>query len=251
MALPPSLRRALHDPYELERTVAALTAHLRTLADAAQREHLAVVVPTAQQILGVRTARLRTLAKDIARELEGDDHQLAKVMAALWRGPALEHRAVAALCGGALGAADLKRLLRFFQKAEKRLDSWASVDALVSGAREHVVAHPQLFLNEARNRVSARQPLVRRFGVVLLYPLARDPAGPEPDAILDVLRRTARDPEPLVQKANAWVLRDLHRRAPDAVDAFLAQYADDPDARGTLAAYRAKTRTKTHDSDDD
>lgn len=249
MALPAPLRRALHDPHEPERAVDALTAHLRTLADPAQREHLAVVVPTAQEIIGVRVPQLRKLAKAVTRELQDDDHQLAKVMAALWRGPALEHRAVAALCGGALGEADLKRLLRFFQKAEKRLDSWASVDALVGGAREHVVAHPQLFLNEARNRVSARQPLVRRFGVVLLYPLARDPVGPEPPAILDVLRRTMHDRELLVQKANAWVLRDLHRRAPDTVDAFLAKFADDPDARGTLAAYRAKTKTRSAEPD--
>lgn len=227
--MPDALRLALQDAHDTAPALAAVTAHLESLRSA-----------TDDELPGVPPEALHSLAVEMCALLGEDDHQLAKVMVAFWRGPALEHRLLAAACAGALGAADLKRLLRFLQKAEKRLPDAASCDALAAGCEVHVRTHPALFLREARNRLSTRRPLIRRLGLMLLAPLAGDPAFADLDALFEIVRPQLADADPLVHDACTCVLREAFARDADSTRAFLASALEDAAAGVMLANLTAE-----------
>lgn len=219
MPLAQHLRPLIRDPHNVAPALAALHAHLQ--------EHTAPDAPA-------------HLARELAAELAEDAHQLGKLMAALWREPDAGSRALAAQCCGPLGDVDLKRLLRFLQKAEKKLGDVHACDALGANCAPHARARAALFLREAQNRVSSKFPLVRRLGLALAAPVADTADGDILDTLLALLGPRLSDRAPEVRETTIDMVVTLYRRQPERTAQFLTGLAGVVTAQDALAAVRAR-----------
>jgi len=183
--------------------------------------------------LGLRTAEVRAVARDLARDcralparevvrvaqglVEGGDFEAGLVaFELLWR-----HRAAAA----ALTARDLARLVR-------GADNWVTTDTfacLVSGPAWHRGRVGDAWIERwARSR----DRWLRRVALVSTVPLnlpSRGGTGDVPRTLRICLLRVA-DPDDMVVKALSWALREAVKRDPGAVRRFLERH------RATIAA---------------
>ncbi len=232
MPLPEEVRRRLHVAHDLAPLGAEVSRYLDALALAPAGD--AGAEPA------VDRDPCHQIAADITAALADEPRQLGKVMVALWREPRPELRRIAAACCAALGDADLKRLLRFLQKAERKLGDAAACDALAAACAAHVRAHPALFVREAQNRLTSKHALVRRLGMALILPLATDAAFRDPEALYALLRPHMSEQDPVVRDVCVDVVVALHARDAERSQGFLAAFRTSPGAQPTIAAVRRR-----------
>ena len=183
--------------------------------------------------LGLRAAEIRAVSLDLARACRAlAPREVVRVAQALVDGGRFEcgvvafdllwrHRAAAA----SLTARDLSRLAR-------GADNWATTDCfacLVSGPAWRRGQVPDALVTRWAR---ARDPWRRRIALVSTVPLnlrSRGGTGDVPRT-LRLCRLLVADHEDMVVKAMSWALREVGKRDPAAVRAFLARH------RGVLAA---------------
>ncbi|QKV90757.1 DNA alkylation repair protein [Streptomyces sp. NA02950] len=106
------------------------------------------------------------------------------------------------------------------------LDCWANADNLACFAMRHIVTHDPAGAIQFSSRCTRNaRAWTRRFGVVILRAFQKTSAPGDVFTIIDALRE---EPDHDVQKAVAWMLRDLSAHHHDAVLGLLTTWAAAP-----------------------
>jgi 3-methyladenine DNA glycosylase AlkD len=182
---------------------------------------------------GAAVPELRRLRRAFSRALERTDgRSVIRAATRLVQIPRRGHRFVAYELirhhDGAAGLIDARTLARL----GRGMDSWDAVDCF--GIYLSGPAWQRRRVSDSAIHGWARSPNVwwRRAALVSTIPLNSKAHGGSEDVrrTLRVCRMLESDREPMVVKALSWALRELAKREPAAVRAFLAE------RRGRLAA---------------
>jgi 3-methyladenine DNA glycosylase AlkD len=161
-------------------------------------------VPSAVKVYGVRMP----VINDLARKHKAGGPALSK---ALWRSGAFEERLLAAKLLGSVACKDPRQTLALVEEFSEEVVDWAVCDTLGMQSVKAIAAKQQApILEMSRRLIAARAMWQRRLGVVLLTHYAKD-AGLR-DEIVATVRPLRADKEPYIQKALAWLDRDLAAR---------------------------------------
>ena len=208
--------------------IAALAAsvqeELAALGTPERREFLARSAPSALTTVGVKSPDIRKITADLSRRVRGSSNDEIKALAgALVQGGTFEGRQVGYQLldkhRKALATLDLDEILSL----GAGIDNWASVDtfaALIAGA---AWKRGQIGDDVVHGWLSSPDRWWRRAGVVCTIALNQKARGGDgdPDRTLAVCEEVVDDHDDMVVKALSWALRELAKREPDRVVAFM------------------------------
>jgi 3-methyladenine DNA glycosylase AlkD len=162
-------------------------------------------VPSAVKIYGVRMPAINGLA----RKHKGGGLALSK---ALWRSGAFEERLLAAKLLGSVARKDPGQTLALVEEFSGEVEDWAVCDTLGMQSVKAIAAKEEVRILEMSRRLMAKRAMwQRRLGIVLLTHYAKN-AGLREDLIA-LVRPLRADKEHYIQKALAWLDRDLDAKS--------------------------------------
>lgn len=199
-------------------------AALRALGDPQRAEGMAAYHKVARVYLGVRVPEITALAREWRRALTLEER--LELAAALWESDIHE------ACLAAAKLLDEKRIRpsdagawALICRWAETFDGWALADHACMAGQKRLVAAPERIETVAQWTEHPNM-WTRRAALVITLPWTR---LPDPDAADTAIRERVlswavlylRDEAWFIQKAVAWWLRDLSRRDPERVRAFL------------------------------
>lgn len=198
-----ALIRALRDRADPERAIQEKRYHKSTWV------HWGVFAPKMDEAIrealdGAETSTQLALARELWREDVWD----LKIAA----GRLLSRKAI---------PADAK-LWRFVVERMNDLDGWAIADTLANVGSRCLIADPYR-LDLVETWVSSPHLWTRRASLVFTLPWTKG-QGRDPERMLGWAARLRDDREWFIQKAIGWWLRELSKRDPERVRAFLAEH---------------------------
>lgn len=184
---------------------------------------------SAQRVLGVIVPDLRALVRDVARDLRASPADDVVALARLLCGQGtLEARQVGFELVGRRGDVRTALGVRGIEALGEGNDNWKSVD--VFGCDVAGPAWREGVLSDATIHRWARHRDLwwRRTALVATVPLNLKSRGGSGDGprTLAVCALCAGDREDMVVKALSWALRELAKREPESVGAFLERHGD-------------------------
>lgn len=197
-------------------------------ADTARAREMAAYHKVPRPYLGVGVPVLNALAAGWRRDLAPAER--VALAEGLWATNVHEARIAAAKLLTAARIADDLAVWRLIAGWVPEFDGWAIADQAATAGQRRLVADPSR-LDEAETWLASDHLWSRRAALVMTLPWARlpDPGPAETEArerILGWLARLSGDRARFVQKAIGWWLRDLSRRSPDRVRAFLERHGE-------------------------
>ncbi len=208
---------------------AEVDARLRRASSPERRAQNQTYFPSAVEILGVASADIKLIVRDIRKRLKplGPDAVLAIVHAIVATGT-IEGRQVAYELLSTHREAMEHLKLKDVEALGEGIDNWVSVDTfsvLVAGPcwREGRISDAAV-----RRWARSRDRWWRRAAVVSTVALnlrSRGGRGDVPRTI-DICRRVAADTDDMVAKGLSWALRELSKREKAPVRAFLSEHED-------------------------
>lgn len=196
----------------------------------------------ARPYLGVANPEIDALTKEWRQALTLED-RLA-LAAALWETNIHEARIAAAkLLTQARIRPEDEGAWRLIASWVPGFDAWAVADHAAMAGQKRLVWDPSR-LDEVEGWTTSDHLWTRRAALVMTLPWTKQ-RHPKPDElaarerILGWAAGYVTDPDWFIQKAVAWWLRDLSKRDPDRVRAFLADHGErmKPFARREAAKY--------------
>lgn len=222
----------------LQDTLAALEVH----ADPARADQMRAYHKIDRPFLGLSNEVPNQLAQDLRRSLPLDD-RLA-LADALWQTNIFEARITAAklLVQARIRPSD-DSTWQLIQAWMPDFDSWAIADAVAMAGQRRLTADPSR-LDTVEGWTTSDHLWTKRAALVFTLPWTKQ-RHPKPeelaarDRILGWAAAYTEDPEWFIQKGVAWWLRDLSRKDPERVRAFLAEHGEKmkPFARKEAAKY--------------
>ncbi len=204
-----------HEPY-----LAALSA----LANAERAAGMRAYHKADRLYLGLSNPQIDSLTRDWRKTL--DVEARVALADALWRTDIYEARLAAAkLLTQARLRPDDTSAWRLIASWPPDFDSWAIADHACMAGQKRLVADPSR-LDEVEGWTSSAHMWTRRAALVITLPWTKQ-RNPKPEEIaareriLGWAAAYVDDPEWFIQKAVAWWLRDLSKRDPQRVIAFL------------------------------
>jgi len=219
-------------------------AALREQADPERADQMRAYHKIARPYLGLSNAVCDELARGWRTRITLD--QRLTLAAALWDTDIFEARITAAkLLTQARIRPDDAAAWDLIQAWVPQFDSWAIADAVAMAGQRRLLADPAR-LDTVEGWTGSDHLWTRRAALVFTLPWTRQ-RHPKPaenaarERILGWAAGYVDDPEWFIQKAVAWWLRDLSKRDPDRVRAFLTEHADrmKPFARREAARHLA------------
>ncbi|MGI1661148.1 DNA alkylation repair protein [Palleronia sp. KMU-117] len=202
-------------------------AQLRAKADPQKAVDMAAYHKADRPYLGVPVPVIDDLAKEWRAALSLDDRLL--LASALWETDIHEARVAAAkLLTQARIRPDDEGAWRLIASWVPWFDAWAIADHVAVAGQKRLVWNPAR-LDEVEGWTTSDHMWTRRAALVMTLPWTRD-RNAKPD---DLARRErilgwaalyVDDPDWFIQKAVAWWLRDLSKRDPARVRAFLDRH---------------------------
>ena len=205
--------------------VAVTRDGLATLADPAYLAGQRLVAPGIGPLLGVRLPLLESVHRALADELRGvRAARLLPVAEALARDSLRELRWFACWLLGRILPDDPERAWQVLRQLAAETDDWISVDTLAATIGPGILREPYRWA-ELEQLVYSPSRWERRLvgSTVATIPFVDRAAGRTPDVAargLALVGLLIGDPEPDVQKALSWALRNLTAVDPAAVTAF-------------------------------
>ncbi len=210
-------------------TSKAALAQLSAGADPEKAAEMARYHKAERPYLGLATPQIDALVKDWRAALDTD--QRVALASGLWDSNIHEARIAAAkLLTQARIRPDDTAAWRLIASWVPSFDAWAVADHASIAGQKRLVWQPAR-LDEVEGWTRSGHMWTRRAALVMTLPWTkqRDPKPQERAARERILGWAAgyvSDPEWFIQKAVAWWLRDLSKRDPDRVRAFLAEHGD-------------------------
>ena len=206
-------------------SAAQMITTLRGMGDAQKAREMAAYHKTAREFLGISAAELDALARDTRRGLDLETRcRLAQEM---WDSDIHEACIFAAkLLTQARIRPDDGPVWRIIAGWAQGFDSWALADHAAIAGGKRLQADPAR-LDELEGWTQSPNIWTRRAVLVMTLPWARLPHSKPQDLavrerVLGWAAGYVPDRDRFIQKAIAWWLRDLSRRDPERVRAFLA-----------------------------
>jgi 3-methyladenine DNA glycosylase AlkD len=205
--------------------VAAARDGLTALADPAYLAGQRLVAPGIGPLLGVRLPLLDSVHRALAHELRGvRAARLLPVAEALARDPLGELRWFACWLLGRILPDDPERAWQVLRRLAAEADDWITVDTLAATIGPGILREPYRWA-ELEQLVYSPGRWERRLvgSTVATIPFVDRAAGRTPDVAargLALVGLLIGDPEPDVQKALSWALRNLAAVDPAGVTAF-------------------------------
>jgi 3-methyladenine DNA glycosylase AlkD len=202
-------------------------AQLHALSDPEKATEMAAYHKVARPYLGVPVPVIDDLAKGWRAELSLDD-RLA-LASALWDTDIHEARVAAAkLLTQARIRPDDEGAWRLVASWVPDFDAWAIADHVAIAGQKRLVWNPAR-LDEVEGWATSDHMWTRRAALVMTLPWTRERNAKPADLarrerILGWAAGYAGDPDWFIQKAVAWWLRDLSKRDPVRVRAFLEEH---------------------------
>jgi len=226
------LRREMSHLLEMvddpEAFVAGLHALLRRASDAERQASYQRVVPDMGKSYGTPIPALGIIAAAIGRHGREHPDAVLLLLERLWRNGSFEERIIVGKSLEPIGKVHWEEALRLGVSFVGDVADWAVCDQLGSiGLRPIAIQHPDAILPLCQGWVQDANSWTRRFGVVVLVGMTRDKGYQVSEAELRVLDWVMADPAPAVRKAVAWALREMSKRDPAAVAAYLCRHAED------------------------
>ena len=203
--------------------LAALAAH----ADPARAAEMAAYHKQTGKVLSLSNATTGALANDWRKSC--DQQGLVRLAQGLWASDIFEARIAAGkLFLQARIRPDDHAAWACITRFVPEFDSWAIADAVAQGGAKRLAQDPQR-LDDLARWITSEHMWTRRAALVFSLPFtkSRHPNTTEAAARARVLgwcATLAPDRDWFIQKAIAWWLRELSRRDPDAVTAWLAAH---------------------------
>ena len=210
---PPAFDAGLHDL-------------LRSLGSEEQVAGARQFIPGMGESYGVPLPALRVIAAELVKWGQRHMEEAFALVEWLWHNGSRDERVIAAKMLERLGKREPGRTLELAASFVADIRNWEECDQLACfGLRNVVQRHPEAVLPRCQTWVRSGDEWTRRFGVAVLTSLPKDkgyrPAGRE-FAVLDaVMADEARE----VQDAVAWALREIGKRHPGAMAAYLRRHA--------------------------
>ena len=212
------------------RFVAALRAGCEALADPVYLAGHQLVAPGIGPSLGIRLSLLEATHRALARELRGvRSARLLPVAEALAHDPVRELRWFACWLLGRILPDEPEQAWQVLRGLAAEADDWISVDTLAATIGPGILREPYRWA-ELEQLVYSPSRWERRLvgSTIATIPFADRTAGRTRDVAsrgLSLVSLLIGDPEPDVQKALSWALRNLAAVDPAAVTAFCRREA--------------------------
>lgn len=209
----------------LAEALAALQAH----ADPARADQMRAYHKIDRPYLGLSNELCNALAQDWRRAQPLDDR--FTLADALWQTNLFEARITAAklLVQARIRPSD-DGAWQLIQSWMPDFDSWAIADAVAMAGQRRLTADPSR-LDTVAHWTTSDHLWTKRAAMVFTLPWTRQ-RHPKPedlaarDRILSWAAAYTEDPNWFIQKAVAWWLRDLSKKDPDRVRAFLTDHGE-------------------------
>jgi 3-methyladenine DNA glycosylase AlkD len=204
-------------------TPEAALAQLRARAEPGRAEQMAGYHKQTRPVLGVPNGVVDELAKGWRHALSLDDR--IALADGLWRTDIFEARIAAAKLLTQARIRPDEAAWRLIASWVPQFDSWAIADHACMAGQRRVAAAPER-LDEIERWTRADHMWSRRAALVITLPWARmtHPSADDlarRERILGWAESYVPDRDWFIQKAVAWWLRDLSKRDPARVEAFL------------------------------
>lgn len=194
-----------------------------------------------REYLGIANGPLDDLAKEWRRSLSVDDR--VTLARELWQTDIYEARVVAAKLLTQARIKNDDEVWELIASWVPDFDSWAIADHACMAGQRRLVADPSR-LDEVETWTRSDHMWTKRAALVitLRFNRTRDASEQElaiRERVLGWAAGYVDDKQWFIQKAVAWWLRDLSKRDPERVQAFLDQYGDQlkPFARKEASKY--------------
>jgi 3-methyladenine DNA glycosylase AlkD len=218
---------------------------LRALTNPERQRVTSGYFPTTMEILGVSAPKMRTVLRQLLRNLKGEAPERVLDLAWLLRGQGThEGRQVAfelferrTDARALLGTDDIRKMGR-------GNDNWASVDCFSCSVSGPVWREGQLSDEEVLTWSRAENLWWRRTALVSTVPLNMKSRGGtgDSDRTLMICRELIHDSEPMVAKGLSWALRALIAVDPMGVQGFLEEHEEN---LPSLVKREVRTKLKT------
>ncbi|MEP1766405.1 MAG: DNA alkylation repair protein [Sulfitobacter sp.] len=210
----------MHEPY---------LAALQALTDPERAISMRAYHKVERSYLGLTNPQIA----DLVKEWRGDLDVAARVTLAdgLWSSDIFEARVAAAkLLTQARLRPDDQDAWQLIAGWHSSFDSWAIADHACMAGQKRLIADPAR-LDQVESWTQSEHLWTRRAALVITLPWAKQ-NNPKPEEvaarerILDWAAGYVSDPQWFIQKAISWWLRDLGKRDPERVRAFIAKHGD-------------------------
>jgi 3-methyladenine DNA glycosylase AlkD len=208
-------------------TPEAAIATLRAHADPVRAAEMRAYHKQTREVLGLSNALTGELAEGWRKSL--DQPGLVAFAQGLWASDIFEARIAAGkLFVQARMRPDDAAAWACIAGFVPDFDSWAIADAVAQGGQKRLLQDPAR-LDEVEGWIASDHMWTRRAALVFTLPFtkSRHPSATEATArtrILGWCETLAPDRDRFIQKAIGWWLRDLSRREPERVAAWLAAH---------------------------
>lgn len=209
-----------------QRLADLLIAELRRHADTSAAERARVVMPGVHDVMGTPMSAVTALTGPLARVGKLQPAEVIAALDLLWQSGTLEPRQLAGKVLERLGRHHPEQCRAAIERYVPTLDCWANADNLACFAMRHIATHdPAGAIELSRRCTSSKAPWTRRFGVVILRAFEKATA---PNDVLTIIGALRYEPDHDVQKAIAWMLRDLSGQHHDPVLDLLTAWTNAP-----------------------
>jgi len=217
------LLERVDDPQAFDAELRNLLRSLGSEERAAGARHY---IPGMGESYGVPLPALRLIAAELAKWGQRHPEGAFALAERLWRNGSREERIIAAKMLERLGKREPEKTLELAASFVGNIRNWEECDQLACfGLRNVIQRHPEMVLPCCRDWVQSEDKWTRRFGVAVLTSLPRDKAYRPSEREFAILDAVMADEAREVQDAVAWALREMSKRDPAAVAAYLHRYA--------------------------
>lgn len=219
----------------------AALSQLAALGDATKAAEMAAYHKAPRRYLGLANPQIDAICREWRADLDVDGR--VSLARSLWQTDVHEARIAAAkLLTQARLRPDDGPAWRLIASWVPDFDAWAIADHAAIAGQKRLVADPTR-LDEVETWTNSDHMWSRRAALVFTLPWAklRNPKPAEQAArerILGWAAGYADDPDWFIQKAVAWWLRDLSKKAPESTRAFLDTHG------GTMKAFARREAAK-------
>jgi len=205
---------------------------LEQISQHAEPEHQAGmmrVTSTRHKIYGVRVPHLREMARDWWRAHKKIAHDdLMALLEALWDGGSREERLLALYLLGRYKRWIPELTWAHFDRWRQGLDNWEVSDGLGQWVlAPWLLAGPDTRLGHVWDLIADEDLWSRRLALVATVGLNRGRKDLSfPDLTLGLVDRVKQERDPMITKAVSWALREMAKKHPDQVAAYLEENQD-------------------------
>jgi len=187
-------------------------------------------VPGSARYYGVPVPVLRVLSKKTGEFCRNNKDLDEILLRKLWEKNSREERKIVAEAIAHIFDYDDSTALTLLIEFIPDLNNWELCDTLAcTGLKSYALDHPDMVFRMINSWIKSPNPWIRRFGVISLIPISHNKKTEDLDLFLVILKKLMKDENEMVQKAVAWVLREISYKDPHRVGKFLEVFAKSPE----------------------